>query len=884
MERMNIDRQTLIEGIERITGGLSGRELAARLKEAHASGLEKICLAAAGRWHPGKGASLGKALASLKEAVVAKILDSLSWDREEVCVVAIGGLGREELAPGSDLDVLILHRNGVSVEEFARGFLYVLWDGGFEVTASSRTVEDCLAHAREDETFFTALLSARPLAGSVALYAFLMRRFRRLVRPLGMRLAAGWLDETRSAVNGAASPRQALFVKEPNLKRAPGGLRAFHMLEWLAAILFDRPDPGLLCSPPELRRLAAARDFILYVRILLHATLGGKEDTLALDYQLGVARRLGLGGADADAIRCLMGFYYRKILVVNRILYRSLEDAVIRFRPWLSFRMSRHRRSPFFSLGGALFASAGLAPSPAAAFDLLERLAGGRLLFSASASAFLESCARLPQPDGWRAMLRERLAGLLALEHSSRSLRAMHFTGLLHIAVPVLAPVRLFYLYSPAHLFPVDLHSIESVAALERLYADEPAAADSRFVSPVREVAAQYRERAWVLKLALLLHDAGKGFPGDHAQNGVEAAARFLPGLSTARQYRDAVLFLIEHHLLLSNAVRRRDTTDSRVLEDLARVFIRSPYPEEYLDLLFIFTYADAWATHPRNYNGYFAFTLMRVYQKVREFVMDSPRGRSLLTNAEERFPAEAEGDSALAAFARTMGEHYLENNADAEVARDFRILDGLAPGGFEVAVRAGAEFVKVKFYASDRPGLFALLAGILSLNGAAIVRADIHTCAGKALDEFAVTRIFESDAHELSAAGDATRWEAALRRDYDAYRDDISRLSAQLAALRQKTRGLGARFAHAAHIAIVPGEAGGARIEITGRDRPALLFDLAWALALEKVDVRSALIDTTGWSVQDIFEVEFERDRQVGLREKLQTILEKIIEAADNA
>jgi [protein-PII] uridylyltransferase len=878
-----IDQTRFTGQIELIPANVPLKDLAVRLKAANADGLEKLKAIALSRWCPGKGRALGRSYAFLKTAVLMKILDTLAWDREALAVIAIGGLGREELAPGSDLDLLILHRNGFPVDEFARGFLYVLWDGGFEVTASSRTVADCLAHAAEDETFFTALLSARLVAGSSVLFDRLLKRFGRRRRSLGKRLVSGWLEETRDAVNGAPSPRQALFVKEPNLKKAPGGLRAFHLLEWIAAIELGAPDIGPLCSPSELRRLEAARDFVLYLRILLHLTLGGKEDTLALDYQLEVARRLELGNSDADAIRTLMGFYYRKIMLVNRILFRSLENAVGRFRRWPRFRMIGHHRSPFSSNDGALFISAGYPPSPAMAMDLLERLADGRSFFSASVSVFLEACARLSSPEEWRSILKDRLPGLLAWEYAAQSLRAMHFSGLLHILVPILGPVRLFYLFSPAHLFPVDLHSIEAVAAVERLFADEQTAGASRVIAPVREVAAQYRERAWVLKLALLLHDAGKGFPGDHVKNGVEAAARFLPGLSTARQYREAVIFMIEHHLLLSTAVRRRDTTDALVLEDLASVFTLSPYPEEYLDLIFIFTYADVWATNPRNYSGYFALTLARVYQKVRDIVLEAPRDHSRLVKAEERFPAADMGDSALSAFARSMGERYLENNDDADVARDYTMLAGLAPDGFQVAVQAGAEFVKVKFYAADRHGLFALLAGILSLNGAAIVRADIHTFEGKALDEFAVTRIFESEAHELSAAGDAARWEATLRRDYTSYRDDIGRLSIQLAGLRLKTRGLGARFTHAAHIAIEPNASGGARIEVAGQDRPALLFDLAWALARENVNVRSALIDTTGWSVQDVFEVDFDQSAEANPRGMLPMILEQVLEASDN-
>ncbi|MBN2351658.1 MAG: HD domain-containing protein [Spirochaetales bacterium] len=888
MKSLGPDPEHILSALAAVPADSGPAALAAGLREADARLVAAVKAGAAGRWFPGKGGLLGRILADIKEAVVRKALEPVGRDGRGTAIVALGGLGRRELAPGSDLDLLILHAPGTSVEAFVRVFLQTLWDAGFEVTASTRTVADCLSHAAEDETFFTALFTARLLTGDRDLFARLGRRFARTVRARGRALAADWLEETRETANGTADGRTPLLAKEPNLKKAPGGLRAVHQIEWAIAIAQGLPGlPDLSRSLPadDFRRLQAARDFILYLRIMLHFELGGKENTLALDYQLPVADTLGLACDEIERIRTMMRFYYGKIATVHRILFRCLENVWIDTRPLLRARLSRlgpARSKPekaMFTAGGVLYAGAGLDRSPRAAFDLLERLARERMSFSSSVAAYLAACARTAKEEEWQPVVRQRLVTLLALDFSSQSLKAMLYAGLFDLVLPVMRPVRHFFLYSPAHLFPVDLHSLEALNALERLAAGELSGTADRLIEPVRDVAASYREKLWALKLALVLHDAGKGSPGDHVKNGVDLAARFLPVLGVVGQIKAAILFIIEHHLVLSATARHRDTADPGVIEDLAGIFVLSPYPEEYLDLLYMFTFADVRATNPKYFHGYFALTLTRLYQKVREIVLSGPRGRALPPEA-----APGDGDARadateVEAFAADLGERYLEHNTETAVSRDFEILSSLAPDGFSLQAHAGSEYLRVKFYAGDQPGLFALLAGILSLNGATIVRADIHTWRGRVLDEFFITRLFESDAGELSDASDVARLKAALEKGYAAYRDDLSGLSERLECLKRATKGLGARFTHPAGVTITPRGEDDARIEIAGRDRPALLFDLAWALTREGVDVRSAFIDTSGWYAQDVLEVRFasgaDKERVDGVTRTLLKIME---------
>jgi [protein-PII] uridylyltransferase len=348
----------------------------------------------------------------------------------------------------------------------------------------------------------------------------------------------------------------------------------------------------------------------------------------------------------------------------------------------------------------------------------------------------------------------------------------------------------------------------------------------------------------------------------------VELAAATLQALGIAPQHRAAVRFFIEHHLLLSGAARRRDTSDPGVLGELADVFILSPYPGEYLDLIFIITWADVRAAHPRNLTGYFTLTLARTYERVRERVL---AGRP--ASPEEALAPAAAGTSGRDAFCRDMGERYQASNDPASIRRDYETLAALAPDGFSLAVHTYNEYLKVKFYSNDRPGLFALFCGLLSKNGATIVRADIHTWRGRVLDEFYVTHIFESESGALDGADDVKRWESAVRRDGESFRDDLDGLAAGLASLKRLTRGLGAHFKHPARVTVTPREGSRALIEVSGRDRPALLFDLAVILAREGVEVQSALIDTSGWLVDDRFEVRL-KDETRAVRDRVAAAL----------
>ncbi len=874
-ERHTFSRE-LLNTMAYIPPGMEPGETASCLRREHERLTREIRTRFSGPWRPGRGRELAGALSLLKETVIRRICDALVWDQGRIAIVALGGLGRGEVAPGSDLDLLVLHAPGAAVAQFVRGFLYILWDGGFEVTASTRTVADSLSHASSDVTFFTALLQCRLLAGSSGLYENLQRRFSRRVRRLGRPLISEWLEEERAAANG----RPPLYIRQPHLKKRPGGLRAVQALEWCAAITQGKRKPsapGVALTDSETRRLETARDYLLYLRSLLHFDHGIREDTLALEAQQTLASAMDLRGGGIEAVRSLMRYYYKQVRIIHRLLYRTVEHAWLRGRPWRRGRLARANAASGLVRRGVLHVPAGLPPSPAGAFRILERLAGEPLDFAASAVAYLERCAAVWQPGDTEDFLTRWLTRLLSLPRSAQSLWALHFSGLLSRLFPVFLPIRLLYMYNPVHLWPVDVHSIAAAAALERICTGGLPEGLPDFMSALTETAALYRDKAWVLKLALLLHDTGKGFPGDHAKNGVEVAARFLDAAGIQPQYRTAIIFLIEHHLLISTAVRRRDTADPAVVDDLAAVFILSPYPEEYLDLLSLLTFADVWATNPKNFTGYFALTFTRVYQRVRDVILQRPREAAGAGSG--RFTEEQLARPGFASFLEEMGERYAERHEPDTILQDCILLSTLPAGKFHLELGLSPEVVKVKVFAWDRPGLFALLTGVLSLNGAAIVRADIHTRRDRVLDEFAVTHIFESDSGSVSAAQDGERWKAVLLRDLYKYQHEIERLSGDLAVLKNKTRVLGERFSYPPRVTLSPRRGEGARLEVSGHDRPALLFDLAWAMARSGVYVNGAFIDTTGWLAHDVFDVCYQRPDQVD-ESALVRLLEGVLSA----
>ncbi len=774
--------------------------------------------------------------------MIAAVLGRMGRVPAGFAVLAVGGYGRGELAPGSDVDLLLLcgRRPDTALAAVISDFQYYLWDLGYHLGSSARTSREVESDARADPHFLTSLLSARRLGGDAALVDAAAASLALVLRSTRKRFVAERLADAASILE--RSEREVL-VKEPDLKQNAGGLRTVHLMQWLARATADQGGSGgvdRFLPPLALRRLERGYDFLLYLRSLLHLIAGRREDLLRIEWQLPVADSLGLRGSDGQKMVKLMRHFYERATDIVLAL-QLLAEAV-------AAETGRRGGRP------AAPADPAAAPVPARALEVAARAGGAR---TGALIAVVAAAARTI--DSRTAGGRELFVGfrdLLLLPHSYPALTTLKLSGFLYAYVRPLRRVRHRIVHNPFHRYTVDQHSLEAVRELES-FAERAAKDPDRYELPAR-VAAGYRDSIWVVKLALLLHDAGKAYEGDHAKNSAEMARTWLQELPTESLIKDMIIFLVENHLLLSAIARRGDLESEEIVGNFASELARQAYPAEALDLLYLVTCADIAATNERAYSGYAAATLATLFLRVSTAVsraQASPDSPSVVEDRVAALVARGAG-SRVSEFVRTLGGRYSLANTPADILADFRDLVSLEPQSFRLRVSVFNDHLRVKVIAADRVGLFSLLSGILLANGADIVRARIHTYRGTAIDEFIVTDVHGNEILEQKMEKELSMWIEDLRASFERYWVHPEELDRLIAGIERRTRPVDAAFARGVRVAV---ERRGAslRIDVACTDRPALLYDLTHRMASLGLNVHSAAVDTTGWDVHDSFDTE---------------------------
>lgn len=821
-------------------------ELVAAVRSREAECVQ-ILEAASRRYSKGMGLSVCAEWTSWRDAVVLQAAKTAGGVPEGIALIAVGGYGRGELSIQSDIDILLLYREGAPIERFAKAFLYPLWDLGYRLGSSTRTLDNVASHARGDETFLTSVFQTRFLAGDGKLYEQLSVVVKRLVKGGKKVFLKSKLEEAGLMVENAAG---AVLQKEPNLKNHAGGLRSVHWMEWLNFAFHGRAGlAGLEETLPAIqyKRLWFAYDWILFLRNRLHFRTGRHEDQLYLEHQLELTHCFSFPGDDEERVKRLLRHYYHYALGIEFSLLWMMEDlANLQRRNWLSGLEIRWKPNEKFRIRNGCFEVAvSASPDPLFALQLLQEFSRGNYRVSYSFMHYLERSAReIQEKERYSHELADALIQLLSLPDSSRALSIMGLSGFLSRLIPPFGRIRHLAILNPYHAYTVDQHSVAAVSELESLFRHETVDRQSLKYLPFLELASKYTDRLWVLKIAILLHDAGKSLPGDHLKNGVEIARAYLKKLPIYRAYKEAILFLIQNHLLLSNVSRRHDVKDSQILFECSRVFFFAPFPEEYLDYLGLLTFSDIAATAPGRFSGYHSELLNRVVKGCHE----------ILSGQGGHQPLAADGlCSEAKAFAEKIGSRYLSGHTMSEIERDYARIHS---GDLSIEVEVFNDTVRVRLYSGDESGLFARMCGVLMVNGADIIRADIHTYEDRALDEFWISAIFGSELSQFNSSNHLKEWEASLLRDFKKYREDPAALKQRVGGLRARIRPLPGLFYREPRLKFTE-TALGTRLELKAADRPALLYDVASLLSDLGLVIRSAWIDTQGWDVHDVFEVE---------------------------
>jgi [protein-PII] uridylyltransferase len=672
---------------------------------------------------------------------------------QHCCLVALGGYGRRELAPYSDIDLMFLYRSeaGKVVPEFVKGLLHPLWDAGFQVGHSVRTIQDCIDLGLKDLTVRTSMMEARFLAGSPELFQqFHTRYLRRVVFKGTEKYLECKLEERRREYQKFG---ETVYLLEPNVKKSKGGLRDLHLLQWIGMARFHAPtirelsDRGIL-SPADYRALKEAREFLLRVRAFLHIRAGMAQEILTFEDQVWLAQRFGfVDSPHLLAVEQFMQQYYRHTTELHAAATRFVERCrVVSLRQRLMRLLPSPRIDTYFVVNGNVLtvphdARPSVLESPVLLLKLFNLARSRQATID---PALLEDIHRHADVLPGEAFASPEVGGMflaiLSGPGTARTLEAMHRAHLLEKMIPAFARVRGLMQFNHYHKYTVDEHSLLAVAKAESLAEDQGV------------LGGVYRDikRKDVLHLAVLLHDLGKGQEEDHSEIGrrlaEDAAARFEFGEQDTR----TLVFLVHRHLLMAHTAFRRDPYDEKVLLPFARE-VGTP---EVLRKLLVLTAADIAAVGPEVLTKWKESLLVELYYRAMQEVSgerETADVPDLKQVAREVAGEEALADlgDAGAAWVETQLQHFpiryaygtVPKRIAAHLAAIRRLHQGEVVVDSEYNGQLGTSEYAVVTHNDLVPGIFSKIAGVMAASGLQILDAQILTRAdGIVVDTFQVT------------------------------------------------------------------------------------------------------------------------------------------------
>jgi [protein-PII] uridylyltransferase len=803
---------------------------------------------------------------------VDRTLNAL-WERSGMpsgaALLAVGGYGRAELFPHSDVDVLVLlppaanlalarRRVGSmappAMQSAIEGFITACWDIGLEIGSSVRTVDECIAEGQRDVTVQTALLESRYLCGSRRVFATFRHANTEAMDPRAF-LRAKTLEMRQRHTKFEDTP----YSLEPNCKESPGGLRDLQMVIWVArAAGLGRNWTELaangLITPFEVKQLQRNEGLIKLIRARLHVLAGRREDRLVFDLQTAVAESFGYQSRPGQrASEVLMKRYYwaaKAVTQLNQILMLNIEE-----------RVDGSQHAPMRPITEKFFDRAGMLE--VASDDLYER----------DPHAILETFLVYQQTVGLNGLsartlralynARELMGAGFRRDPANRSLfmqilqapggqthafRLMNQTSVLGRYLWVFRRIVGQMQHDLFHVYTVDQHIIIVMRNVRRFFIPEHA-----HEYPFCTQLASTWDKPWVLFVAALFHDVAKGRGGDHSELGTIEARRFCRDHGIGREDTALIEFLVAKHLTMSRIAQKEDLSDPEVIEEFAKLVGN----ERTLTALYLLTVADIRGTSPKVWNAWKGKLLEDLYRlTLRALGGARPNLDAEIEARKEEARHQLNLHSMLpdteAALWKTLAISYFARHDAGDIAWHarslFRHVESPTPV-VKARLSSLGEGLQVLVYAPDQPDLFARICGYFDGAGFSILDAKVHTTrTGYALDTFQVI---------------SPHIEETLRGHY---RDLISLVETQLAQalaatgpLPEPSRGRMSRrvksFPVTPRITLRPDErAQRWLLGISASDRSGLLYAIARVLARHQVNLQLAKITTLGERVEDTF------------------------------
>lgn len=913
-QRAIIDRRRLMAELDALAersgdAAAAGAELSAILKRYLAAGREEV---QARFMSNSRGAQAGLTSAHEASFLVDQLLRGL-FDfttqkayplanptvAERLSLIAVGGYGRGELAPHSDIDILFLlpYKMSPYCEQVVEFMLYRLWDLGLKVGQAARSVEDCLRQAEGDLTIRTTLLEARYVWGDQQLFEDFRTAFqKRIIKGHGEAFYHEKLAERQGRHKLHGGSRYEL---QPNIKDGKGGLRDLQTLLWLARFVVRADsiqalvEQGLLTNA-ERATYDKAFNFLWTLRCHLHYLTGRGEERLTFDLQPEIARRLGYTDhAGSKGVERLMKHYFLVVKSVGgltRYVCAGIESQCFK-KPLLrlpTLGILRKELGGFPLENGRLTIGKGdhFNQHPIDLIRIFMVAQQNDVEIHPSAMTAISHCLRVVD------QLREDVTAnalflelLTSTKGAELSLRRLNEVGVLGRFIPDFGRVVAQMQYDMYHSYTVDEHTIFAIGILARIERGE-----LKDEAPIASQVVKDVLSRRVLYLAVLLHDIAKGRAGDHSELGGDVAEKLCPRLGLTAEETEQVAWLVRYHLLMSNTAFRRDIDDPKTIADFVDL-VQSP---ERLRLLLVLTVADIRAVGPKTWNGWKAQLLRELYHRAEDMMLggltEAREDRAVAALADLRAELKSWPDEDWMAHTQRGHPSYWLAFPAPTLARHARMMREADREQRALSVEFHVDrwraMTEITIYTADAKGLFSQLAGAVALSGASIVDARIFTLRnGKALDTFFVQ---DSEGGPFDQPARLAKLTATIRLVLE----QPQRTLAQLDALPQLANPAARNFPIIPRV-LIDNRASATHtvVEVNGRDRRGLLHRLTAALTRLNFQIFSAKVSTFGHRAVDVFYVKdqfglkVENDERLkALRAALMEVLTEIEEPAEGA
>jgi [protein-PII] uridylyltransferase len=787
-----------------------------------------------------------------------------------ICLMAVGGYGRTEVAPYSDVDLLLLHSpaDQSDLSPLVEKILYPLWDLGLEVGCSSRSIAECVKMAQSDLQIKTSLIDGRYLDGEYEFFRNLYDLFskkvlHRKVRKFAESLAQDLYLRRRKYEDPA-------YVLEPNIKEGEGGLRDFQIGRWAVRAKYKTDRWDSILFPDHSRILDKSLQFLWALRNQLHLLNGRRQDDLTFEWQEKIAPILGFSPG-AKGIEEMMRQYHLSAQKISNfacdILERVLYEPSSFKKTFLFFQ--KKKIDPNFGLARGeltLLDSMTFKREPAQLMILFQhcQVSHGKMDFRTE-EAVMEALPFIDDRFRHRDGVNQTFLSILRrAEGVTAILRKMHELGFLSCYIPEFSEIEGKVHYDLYHVHPIDSHSLLAVEELEKLRMDVYQKDYSLLTSLIQEL-----EKPEILLLIALLHDIGKGTEGDHSIIGAGIVRQIGSRMGLPKEDRDLMGFLVRHHLFMLETAFRRDLHDEQTVLNFANTVRNSTQ----LKMLYLLTFADVRAVGPEAWTSWKDSLLLELFLKTSH----------LFETGEDKSVSQKEHETikrlmdylhlkGIPEYAEYLPTRYLSCYGWGEMANHIEMALSLEQESLFVRwTLESGRLAKVAICTKDSYGLFSKIAGSMFLNRLNILEAQIHTWGnGVALDTFYVEdptgeverrlHHFKRDVEEVLNGKITVKELFSKRREFRPNQQKI--IPSVVAEVKVNNR-------DSDFYTI---------IEITGEDRLGILYEITQALTDHGCNISFSRISTLGNRIVDVFYVQDEWGEKIVENQKIENLKKSLL------